>query len=157
MNRKESDYLLVKKVNIEKEAIFLKLRENGFRISNGVYYLNERGIQLEYYANICKEIYWEASKKDSSIGIATVYRIIKSLEEIGVINRKNLYKISSEEIDILNGEGIVVLKNKKTFKLSEEDWKRIIRIGLYEAEGLNINDIDSIVIKRVNDEEEDIM
>ena len=34
MNRKESDYLLVKKVNIEKEAIFLKLRENGFRITN---------------------------------------------------------------------------------------------------------------------------
>ena len=28
-------------------------------ISNGVYYLNERGIQLEYYPNICKEIYWE--------------------------------------------------------------------------------------------------
>ena len=23
-------------------------------ISNGVYYLNERGIQLEYYPNICK-------------------------------------------------------------------------------------------------------
>ena len=119
MNRKESDYLLVKKVNIEKEAIFLKLRENGFRITN--------------------------------------QRIIKSLEEIGAINRKNLYKISSEEIDILNGEGIVVLKNKKTFKLSEEDWKRIIRIGLYEAEGLNINDIDSIVIKKVNDGEEEIM
>ena len=86
-----------------------------------------------------------------------LYRIIKSLEEIGAINRKNLYKISSEEIDILNGEGVVVLKNKKTFKLSEEDWKRIIRIGLYEAEGLNINDIDSIVIKKVNDEEEGIM
>ena len=34
MNRKESDYLLVKKVNIENEAIFLKLRENGFRITN---------------------------------------------------------------------------------------------------------------------------
>ena len=96
-------------------------------------------------------------RKYIPIGIATVYRIIKSLEEIGAINRKNLYKISSEEIDILNGEGIVVLKNKKTFKLSEEDWKRIIRIGLYEAEGLNINDIDSIVIKKVNDGEEEIM
>lgn len=155
MNRKESDYLLVKKVNIEKEAIFLKLRENGFRITN------QRKLIIDTIFNkectSCKEIYWEASKKDSSIGIATVYRIIKSLEEIGAINRKNLYKISSEEIDILNGEGIVVLKNKKTFKLSEEDWKRIIRIGLYEAEGLNINDIDSIVIKKVNDGEEEIM
>ena len=28
-------------------------------ISNGVYYLNERGIQLEYYPNICKEMCWE--------------------------------------------------------------------------------------------------
>ena len=99
MNRKESDYLLVKKVNIEKEAIFLKLRENGFRITN------QRKLIIDIIFNkectSCKEIYWEASKKDSSIGIATVYRIIKSLEEIGAINRKNLYKISSEEIDIL--------------------------------------------------------
>lgn len=33
----------------------------------------------------------------------------------------------------------------------------IIRIGLYDVEGLNINDIDSIVIKKVNYEEEEIM
>ena len=28
-------------------------------LSNGVYYLNEKGIQIEYYPHICREICWE--------------------------------------------------------------------------------------------------
>ena len=31
--------------------------------------------------------------KDSKIGVATVYRMINSLEEIGVISRKNMFKV----------------------------------------------------------------
>lgn len=146
MSKNESDCILVKKVNLEKETIFLKLREKGFRITNQRKIIID--IILRKECTSCKEIFWEALQKDESIGIATVYRIIKSLEEIGAINRKNFYKISSDELDVLNGEGVILLKNKKVLKLSEEDWKRIIRVGLYEVERVNINDIESLVIKK---------
>lgn len=34
-----------------------------------------------------KEIYYEAIKRDPRIGLATVYRMLETLEEIGVISR----------------------------------------------------------------------
>ena len=40
----------------------------------------------------CKEIYLEVSKEDSAIGQATVYRMVKELEEIGVLSRRIVYK-----------------------------------------------------------------
>ena len=51
-------------------------------------------IILEDECSSCKEIYYRASKKDPSIGTATVYRMINTLEDIGAISRKNMYKIS---------------------------------------------------------------
>ena len=45
----------------------------------------------------CKEIYYQAIKKDPTIGMATVYRMVKTLEETGLIKRKNLYRIQVEE------------------------------------------------------------
>ena len=41
-----------------------------------------------------KEIYYKAAATDSSIGAATVYRMVNLLEDIGAINRKNMYRIS---------------------------------------------------------------
>ncbi|MFR5733737.1 MAG: transcriptional repressor [Clostridium sp.] len=32
-------------------------------------------------------------KRDPSIGMATVYRMVKTLEEAGLIQRKNMYRI----------------------------------------------------------------
>ena len=144
MSKKESDCILVKNVDLKNETICLKLREKGFRITNQRKIIID--IILTKECTSCKEIFWEALKRDQSIGIATVYRIINSLEEIGIIDRKNFYKISADEIDVLNGQGIVVLKNKKVVKLSEEDWKRVISIGLNQVQRLNINDIESIII-----------
>ena len=54
----------------QKEAIVNKLKTNG-----------------------CKEIYYRASKIDNTIGTATVYRMINTLEKIGAIDRKNMYKV----------------------------------------------------------------
>ena len=46
-------------------------------------------IILEGKCNCCKEIYYQASQKDPSIGPATVYRMVNTLEQIGAISRKN--------------------------------------------------------------------
>ena len=81
--------------NMQKEAILNRLRQRGCRITKQRMLLLD--IILEEECSSCKEIYYKASKIDSSIGSATVYRMINMLEEIGAINRRNMYKVSCTE------------------------------------------------------------
>lgn len=78
--------------NANKEEIIIeKLRQKGCRITK------QRLILLKIIVNnqcaSCKEIYALALKEDAKIGIATVYRMVNVLEEVGAINRTNMYKI----------------------------------------------------------------
>ena len=67
------------------------MKDSGCRITKQRMILLD--IILEEDCSCCKEIYFKASKKGSKIGVATVYRMINSLEEIGVISRKNMFKV----------------------------------------------------------------
>lgn len=75
----------------QKELIVQKLRENGCRITKQRLVLID--VILEEECASCKEIYYKAASIDRSIGAATVYRMINTLEDIGAINRKNMYKV----------------------------------------------------------------
>ena len=75
----------------KKEQIIEKLKENGCRITKQRKMLID--IILENECSSCKEIFYKASQEDENIGVATVYRMINALEEIGAINRKNMYKV----------------------------------------------------------------
>jgi Fur family ferric uptake transcriptional regulator len=35
----------------------------------------------------CKDIYYQVAGRDRTIGMATVYRMIRQLEELGIVNR----------------------------------------------------------------------
>ena len=63
--------------NMQKEAILNRLRQRGCRITKQRMLLLD--IILEEECSSCKEIYYKASKIDSSIGSATVYRMINML------------------------------------------------------------------------------
>lgn len=76
----------------QKQIIIERLKEDGCRITKQRLMLLD--IILEDECSSCKEIYYRASKKDPSIGADTVYRMINTLEDIGAISRKNMYKIS---------------------------------------------------------------
>ena len=76
----------------QKQIIIERLKEDGCRITKQRLMLLD--IILEDECSSCKEIYYRASKKDPSSGAATVYRMINTLEDIGAISRKNMYKIS---------------------------------------------------------------
>ena len=76
----------------QKQSIIERLKEDGCRITKQRLMLLD--IILEDECSSCKEIYYRASKKVPSIGTATVYRMINTLEDIGAISRKNMYKIS---------------------------------------------------------------
>lgn len=77
-------------MNSEKENIIKKLKENGCRITKQRRLLLDIILENRYAS--CKEIYIQASKYDRTIGMATVYRMIKELETIGVISRQIVYK-----------------------------------------------------------------
>lgn len=94
-----------------QEMIYQQLKKNGFRITPQRRLLI--GIILEHECSSCKEIYYMALKEDPTVGIATVYRIIKTLEESGLINRKNLYNITYE--------GMQLPKNNQFILVNEED------------------------------------
>ena len=77
---------------MQKELVLQKLREKGCRITKQRLMLLDVILQEECAS--CKEIYYKAKKEDDSIGMATIYRMINLLEEIGAISRKNMYRIS---------------------------------------------------------------
>ena len=68
---------------MQKDVIIDKLREQGFRITKQRRMLLD--IILEEECTCCKEIYYKALKVDKTIGTATVYRMINTLEDIGAI------------------------------------------------------------------------
>ena len=73
----------------KKNYILNELKKNGYRITSQRKVLID--IILENECSCCKEIYYRASKKDG-----TVYRMVKTLEESGLIHRKNMYRIECE-------------------------------------------------------------
>ena len=75
----------------QRDMIVQQLREAGCRITKQR--LTVLDIILNSDPSCVKEIYREAVKVDKNIGSATVYRMVNTLEEIGVINRKNMYQV----------------------------------------------------------------
>ncbi len=75
----------------KKKYILQELKKAGCRITS------QRRILLDVILRdqccSCKEIYYQAIKEDPTIGMATVYRMVKTLEETGLIHRKNMYHI----------------------------------------------------------------
>lgn len=145
--RKEN---LVRKVMEEKEAILKALRAQGFRITNQRKIVID--IILEKDCSCCKEIYYQAVKLDSKIGIATIYRMVKTLEDIGAIDRKNQYKVSLDEKNPEEGfcgcnEGcMVILKNDKKIKLNSKEFNEALKAGLSVIGFVADDEIDSIII-----------
>jgi Fur family ferric uptake transcriptional regulator len=79
----------------QKEYIMQKLKDSGCRITSQRSILVD--IILENECGCCKEIYYQAVKKDPTIGLATVYRMVKTLEDTGLIQRKNMYRITVDD------------------------------------------------------------
>lgn len=98
MEKEQINEETFQRTQMQKERIIQKLKERGARITKQRLALLD--IILEEECTCCKEIYYKASKANKKIGSATVYRMINTLEEIGAISRKNMYKIADDESDI---------------------------------------------------------
>jgi len=128
-----------------RERILTELKRNGFRITSQRRLLVD--IILSDECSCCKEIYYKAVREDPSIGIATVYRMVKTLEEIGAIDRKNLYRISCEENCEFQEGCILVLKNKEKVTLSMEDFREAVNEVLRRKGYREENDVEAVIWK----------
>ncbi|MCR5388518.1 MAG: transcriptional repressor [Lachnospiraceae bacterium] len=73
---------------MEYEKVISILKEKGFRITNQRKLILET--ILENDGSSCKEIYHLVAAKDHSIGTATVYRMIRLLEDVGILKHIDL-------------------------------------------------------------------
>lgn len=78
----------------KKGYIFRELKKAGCRITSQRKVLIDVILRDECCS--CKEIYYQAIREDPAIGMATVYRMVKTLEETGLIQRKNMYRIETD-------------------------------------------------------------
>ena len=113
---------------MQREEILERLREQGCRITKQRQLLLDIILQEEY--SCCKEIYYKAAKQDSSIGIATVYRMINTLEDIGAISRNTMYRIDSADDCLAKDNCEVKLNDGTSLELTQAQWNQVIASGL---------------------------
>lgn len=129
---------------MERDYIIQKLKERGCRITRQRLMLLD--IILEEDCSSCKEIYYRALRMDNKIGAATVYRMINMLEEIGALNRRNMYKISCGDEDVLKKNEICTIQfeDNTVLKLSGQKWCQIIQSGLQACGYMNETKVKSV-------------
>lgn len=115
------------RTQMQREIVIQRLKEQGCRITKQRMVLLD--IILNENCSSCKEIYYKASKIDSKIGTATVYRMINTLEEIGAISRRNMYKIACKEEE---GERTYMIEfdDHTTQQLSGSNLNSVLQAGL---------------------------
>lgn len=143
-NRK-SDNGVYYRATKQKEYILSKLRECGLRITNQRQLIIDCILKNEF--SCCKEIYCQVCKIDPTIGIATVYRMINTLEEIGAINRKNMYHVCCEEKETTIHSCMVQFDDQTQVNLSSDEWNRIVRAGLKSCGYLDNRNVELIEMK----------
>jgi len=130
---------------MQKDEIIRKLKERGCRITRQRLLLLD--ITLENECSSCKEILYRASKIDAGIGMATVYRMVNILEEIGAISRKGLYKIDYSKEEEKEEMCVVTLEDSTTYHLSAKNWNQIVQAGLDACGYLKGSRVASVTVR----------
>lgn len=85
----------------QKEQVIEEFQKRGKRMTHQRRMLLE--VILDGNWTNCKDIYYEARKRGQNPGMATVYRTVNALEEIGVLVRKYQYSLPEErKANLLN-------------------------------------------------------
>ena len=119
------------RITREKDMILEKFRNRGMRITKQRRLILD--IVFEQDCTSCKEIYYQASKRDKNIGIATVYRMVNALTGRSAQNPINGCR--------------VILKNHHEVDFDAEEWNRILTYALRQKGYHNVQDIDQVILK----------
>ena len=143
--RKLPDSRSYHRLQMQRDMIVEKLRERGCRITKQRLTLID--IILEDDCSSCKEIFYKASRINSNIGSATVYRMVSGLEEIGAISRKNMLRVACSEDCSMEDVCTVVLDDNTTYHLSAREWNQVVQIGLRERGYLGKRKVAAITVR----------
>ena len=79
---------------MSNEYVISMLKDRGFRITK------QRRLIIDTILNnngsSCKEIYHEVVSRDSTIGTATVYRMIRLLEDVGILKHVDMIMLTNK-------------------------------------------------------------
>ena len=74
----------------------------------------------------------------------TVYRMINTLEEIGAINRRNMYRVSCGSECNMNNTYTVEFDDNSVINLSASKWNQIVQKGLTACGYIDSKTVKSI-------------
>ena len=133
------------RVSREKEEILYLLRKRGFRVTKQRELILD--IVFEHECASCKEIYYQAIQRDPGIGMATVYRMVNTLESIGAISRKNMYRVACST----KGVCTVELDDDTICHLSGQKLNEVILAGLRACGEISEQNIRTLALLPVHE------
>lgn len=104
-----------------QEDIIQELRKRGKRVTQQRRELIEIILETDWTSS--KEIYYEAVRQGQNIGMATVYRMLNVLEEIGAVDRRS-YQMVEEEKESVS----IIFNHGETDEKNREHYQKIKRI-----------------------------
>lgn len=116
--------------NMDRDTVIALLRKEGFRVTK------QRKILIDIILNekctCCKEIYCLASRQDRGIGIATIYRTINALENIGALKQKSPYQLCCYGQEV-NGNFLIELDDGAVIELDQNALQDVIEKGIKQS------------------------
>lgn len=122
-------------LDMTKQEVIKSLKSQRCRITNQRMMILDTILEGE--CTSCKEIYYKVKKKNPGIGVATVYRMINTLETIGAIGRKKEYLIKSNNKEDEDMIYRIRLEDQTEVELTDKMWKQVIMSGLKSCGILN--------------------
>lgn len=113
---------------MQRDMVIARLKERGCRITKQRLLLLDIILKNEFASS--KEIYYMASQVDKGIGAATVYRMVNTLEDIGAISRKNMYRIACAPDCDMEDACSVVFESGVTMSLNGRQLHEVLEAGL---------------------------
>lgn len=144
-----------KKINLEdkeklKNQIVNELKVKGFRIT-----FQRRLILDTILSNetlMIKEVYYNVRKKDRSIGLATVYRFIKILQEAGIIDENEKFTFADGKDECIEcGDCSVTLQNGEIVNINCNELYSAVRSILINKgydKNLEISSINTTIDRK---------
>lgn len=126
----------------EKDKILDLFRQKGMRITKQRRLILD--IVFEHDCISCKEIYYQAVKKDKNVGIATVYRMVNALADLGVFRVNAPYRLADQLSD-RNGCR-VVLKNRTVVEFDQDEWRAILTEALQRKGYEGTTEIEQVIL-----------
>jgi len=114
--------------DMRREWALQCLKERGLRITKQRKMI--LNIILEEECHSCKEIYYKAHALFPGIGTATVYRMVNLLEDIGMFDRRNMYRIFCGTACDRENMCVIEFEDNTSCRLSARKWHEVLEEGL---------------------------